>query len=235
MPSPYEVTAPASWVKDHKEVLPQPPTENLVRMEQLINWIVACGIADEATILDVYKKINAYVYLRCMYPVVPSDAWSAELFRINLHFTVAGYMVDDRIETYTMEEMNEICDAYDELEAEMSKMFPKCPSIQDMRNRLKHLKTKFSIGTITMLTDFVNQSTLSYLRQGKTREDRVDNFRKRVSNSVSIFLQAIRNRVRIGSKITEGMPSISPIFKLIFSLIKLSIVENFVNILEKVL
>ena len=204
MPSPYEVTAPSSWVKDHKEVLSQSAIENLIRMEQLINWGVACGVADEAGIRKSFEKLNAYVYLRCMYPLVPSDAWSAELFRINLHFTTVGYIVDDRIESYTMEEMDELCDSYDVLEREVSKTFPNCPSIDEMRNRLKHLKNKFSIAAITMVMDFVNQSALFFLRQGKTNADRVDNFRKRLSNAVTIYYQAIRNKVKTGSKITEG-------------------------------
>ena len=201
----YEVSAPSCWVKNHKEVLTQPEIENLVRMEQLVNWGVACGVADEAGIRKSFQKLNAYVYLRCMYPLVPSDAWSAELFRINLHFTTVGYIVDDRIESYTLEEINELCNGYEELEMEVSKIFPKCPSIEEMRVRLKHLKNKFSIAAITMVMDFVNQSALFFLRQGKTPVDHVDNFRKRLSNAVTIYYQAVRSKVMTGSNVTEGI------------------------------
>ncbi len=111
-------------------------------MEQLINWIVACGVANEAAIRDMYEKMNGYAYFRCLYPLVPSDGWSAEVFRINLYYSVAGYIIDDHIESYSLEEMNELCNAYNMLNEEVSKTFPKCPSIDEMRNRLQHLKTK---------------------------------------------------------------------------------------------
>lgn len=116
-----------------------------------------------------------------------------------------------------MEEMNELCDAYDMLEAEVSKTFPKCPSIEEMRNRLQHLKNKFSIAAVTMVMDFVNQSALFFLRQGKTPQDRVDNFRKRLSNAVTIYYQAVRNKVKTGSKISEGKIRLRNCFSMLMS------------------
>ena len=204
MPTMNVVTAPAEWAKYHKEVLGNPPDENLIGMEKLINWVIACGVTDEAGIRKTFKRLGAYVYLRCMYPIVPVDPWSYEMFRINLHFTVAGYIVDDRIECYTMEEIDELCDGYAMLEKEVKKNFPKCPSIEEMKESLKHLKKKFSIAAITMLMDYVNQSALVFLRQGKTTKERVDNFRQRYTNAVSFYCQAIKNKVKTGTYVTEG-------------------------------
>lgn len=119
------VTAPAEWVKYHKEILGNPPDENLIGMEKLIKWAIACGVTDEAGVRKSFKRLNAYVYLCCMYPIVPSDPWSYEMFRINLHFTTVGYIVDDRIESYTMEEMDELCNGYAMLEKEVKKKLPQ--------------------------------------------------------------------------------------------------------------
>nr|UPI41561.1 TPS1 [Erythropodium caribaeorum] len=200
----YFASAPAAWVKHHKEILSQPSDENLIQMDKMIKWATSCGVANETGVRKSFNKLNAYVYLRCMYPLVPPDPWSAEMFRINLHFTTVGYIVDDRIEGYTMEEMTELCDAYDMLEREIKDKFPDCPSIEDMNNSLQLVRNKFSRAAVTMVMDFVNQSALFFLRQGKTSRERVTNFRRRLSNAVTIYYQAIRNKVKMGSHVSEG-------------------------------
>lgn len=86
----------------------------------------------------------------------------------------------------------------------LKRNFPKCPSIEEMKESLKHLKNKFSIAAITMVMDFVNQSALFFLRQGRTCKERVDNFRRRLSNAVSIYYQAVKNKVKTGANVTEG-------------------------------
>ena len=88
-------------------VLSQPPAENLVPMEQRINWSVTCGLADKAAIREVYARINvnAYVYMSIctLYCLSTLGIWKCLKSTYTLPLLVTSWTILLRL----MEEMNE--------------------------------------------------------------------------------------------------------------------------------
>ena len=199
------VRAPSHWVHPHKEILKQKQNDELVGMNDLIDWATETGVTTEVGARMVFEKLNVYFYLRCLYPNIPNDPTSVKLCQLNLHFIILGYIVDDKIEKYNEREIHELCRGFHELDQEASKMFPQSPSISEMKQSLTNVKNEFSKATLVMMMDYITKYAALLLDHGvELTSQRVFNFRSRLSNAISIYFCALRSKTESGSDVTEG-------------------------------
>ena len=198
------VRVPTKWTVPHKEVLVETDNQELIAMNNLLRWVnETCLTAEEGARL-VFKKINAYRYLRCLYPIMPVDQTSLKIFQLNLHFLVLGYIIDDKIESYNMDDMADLIAGYNDLQNQLSETIPKYPSISEMKKSLGNVKNDFSKCAIAAIVDFINKTTLILLEGGKIPEDKVLTYRKRLSKSVTLYLDALLSKTKTGCEISEN-------------------------------
>ncbi|CAB4016901.1 Hypothetical predicted protein [Paramuricea clavata] len=189
-----EVRIPSNWAFLEKEVLKEQPDPELVDIDGLIKWVVECEIADENMVRKYVKIVRPYYFARLLYPILPNNRLCREAFKIFLHFVIAVYRCDDRMETECdLNDMGKICNAYDKLDEQLCETFPKIPTVKEMQSSLKFLSEAKLIAPVTLCMDFVNKVTCAILTHGSVSEDVVFEFRRRLSNSVSIYLKAVKS------------------------------------------
>jgi hypothetical protein len=198
------VCIPSEWTSPHKDAIAETEDQELIAMNDLLRWVNETRLTTEEGAKIVFKRINAYRYLRCLYPIAPVDPTSLKIFQLNLHFLVLGYIIDDKIEKYNMSDMNELITGYNELQNQVSQMLPKFPSISGMKRSLGNIKNDFSKSAIATIVDFMNKSTLILLEGGKIPEDNVVGYRKRLSKSVALYLDALLSKTKTGCEISEN-------------------------------
>ena len=198
------VRVPTKWTVPHKEVLVETDNQELIAMNNLLRWVNETCLTTEEGARLVFKKINAYRYLRCLYPIMPVDQTSLKIFQLNLHFLVLGYIIDDKIESYNMDDMTDLIAGYNDLQNQLSETIPKYPSISEMKKSLGNVKNDFSKCAIAAIVDFINKTTLILLEGGKIPEDKVLTYRKRLSKSVTLYLDALLSKTKTGCEISEN-------------------------------
>ena len=198
------VRVPTEWTAPHKEVLMETDNQELIAMNDLLRLVNEACLTTEERAKLVFKKINAYHYLRCLYPTIPVDPTSLKIFQLNLHFLVLGYIIDDEIESYNMDDMNDLIAGYNYLQNQLSEMFPKYPSLSEMKKSLGNVKNDFSKSAIATIVDFINKTTLILVEGGKIPEDKVLIYRKRLSKSVTLYLDALLSKIKTGCDISEN-------------------------------
>nr|7S5L_A Chain A, Cembrene A synthase [Eleutherobia rubra] len=198
------VRAPSNWTTPHKKMLKEDEDQELIAFDKLLSWVSETGVGTEEQAKIVFKKINAYFYLRCLYPVLPRDPKSMKIFQLNLHFLILGYIIDDAIEKYNENEMKELIAGYNLLQSQVSETFPNFPSIFEMKQLLGNMKNDFSKSAITTMFDYVNKTTLILLEEGEIAEHNVLNYRKRLSNAVAVYFDALLSKTKTGCEISDG-------------------------------
>lgn len=197
-----EVRAPRKWVQRQREMQKVKVDDNLISMDELIELVVECGLCDEASVKKMYERTNTYQFMWTLIPTVPSDQWQFEIFKTSLHFLCALFLVDDAVESYSEKQMKEMSDAYDMLEKQVCEKFPCFPSINEMKQSLKHLNNPFDIASITFCMHYVNKIASVLVNEGSTPQNVVYNFRRRTSNAISISFQAVLIKAKLGSNVT---------------------------------
>ena len=198
------VRIPTEWTVPHKEALVETDNQELIAMNDLLRWVNETCLTTEEGARLVFKKINAYRYLRCLYPIIPVDPTSLKIFQLNLHFLVLGYIIDDKIESYNMDDMNDLIAGYNHLQNQLSETFPKYPNISEMKKSLASIKNDFSKCAIATIVDFINKTTLILFQGGKIPEDKVLAYRKRLSKSVALYLDALLSKTKTGCEISDN-------------------------------
>ncbi|CAB4008190.1 Hypothetical predicted protein [Paramuricea clavata] len=200
-----EIHAPRRWVERHKQVqvLPQNAVEKLISMNELIELVIECGLCDKTSIKKMYDKINTYQFMWCIVDTIPASQYAEEIFKSSLHFLCALFLVDDAVESYSANEMQDLSRSYDILEKEVCKTFPNFPSINEMKESLMHLRNPFDRSSITFCMQYVNKITAILLEEGNTPHHVVYNLRRRTSNAISIAFQAVLIKSKCGSIITS--------------------------------
>ena len=200
------VRVPSKWTVPHKQMLVEKEDQELIGQDDLLSWVNESCLTTEEGAKIVFKKINAYFYLRCLYPILPDDPTSLKIFQLNLHFLVLGYIIDDKIENYNKNEINELIIGHNNLEKQLSETFPKFLSISEMKQSpaLSNIKNDFSKSAIATIVDYVNKSALILIEGGEIAEHKVVNYRKRLSNNVTVYLDAILSKTKTGCEISEN-------------------------------
>ena len=200
-----EVRIPSNWAKLEKEVLMEEPDEDLIAMDELIDWVIECEVGDEDFARNYVKKVKPYNFLRCLYPVLPNNYLCRAMFKTFLHFLIAVYRIDDVMEkNCTEDDMLKICNAYNMLDGQLCDTFPELPCINEIKHSLDYLGNRKLVSPVTMLMDFVNKVISLLLKHGNVSEDDVFEFRRRLSNTMSIYLQAVVSEKRMTAKDTEN-------------------------------
>ncbi|CAB3999622.1 Hypothetical predicted protein [Paramuricea clavata] len=162
-----DVLVPSKWTVPCKNMLTEVEDKELIAMDELLHWVNETNLTTEEGAKIVFNKLNAYFYLRCLFPVLPDDPTSVKIFQLNLHFLILGYIIDDKIENYNKDEMDELISGYKNLQNQLSETFPK-----------------FSRGDIA--------------------EDQVVKYRKRLSNAIAVYLDALLSKTKTGCEISEN-------------------------------
>ncbi|CAB4036495.1 Hypothetical predicted protein, partial [Paramuricea clavata] len=199
----YDVRVPSKWTVPHKKMLTEVEDKELFALDKLLHWVNETSLTTEEGAKIVFKKLDAHFYLRCLFPILPDDSTSVKIFQLNLHFLILGYIIDDKIEKYNQDEINELISGYNNLKNQVSKTFPKFPSISEMKHSLCNMKNDYSISAVATLVDYVNKTTLILL-EGDVAEDKVVNYRKRLSNAIAVYLDALLSKTKTGCEISEN-------------------------------
>ena len=200
-----EVRIPSKWAFLAKEVLKEQPNEELVDIEKLIKWVGECEIGDKNIVQKYVKKIRPYYFARLLYPVLPNDHVCQETFKVFLHFVIAVYRCDDRMEVECdLDDMEKICSAYDHLDEQLCEIFPQIPTVSEIQSSLKFLSEAKLIAPVTLCMDFVNKVIAVILKGGNVSKEVVFEFRRRLSNSVSIYLKAVHSEKKMTAEDTEN-------------------------------
>ena len=199
-----EVRIPSDWAFQQKEVLKEEIDLELYNVDGLVKWLIETEAGDESTIREYVKVIKPYRFGRCIYPIVPNNRLCRETFQVFMHSTIGLYLIDDMMEKECDHgEMEKICSEYDKLDEELCKIIPKIPALQDLKTLLKFLPRKLR-GPILTCMDMVNRVTAHLLRDGNSSEDVVFNFRRLLSNQMSIFLKGVQCEKKATVEITEN-------------------------------
>ena len=200
-----EVRIPEQWACLEKKILKEQPDKELVDIEQLIKWVSECEIGDKDIVQKYVKKINPYHFARFLYPILPNDNLCRETFKVFLHFVIAVYRCDDRMEVECdLNDMEKICSAYDQLDEQLCEIFPRIPTVPEIQTSLKFLSEAKLIAPVTLCMDFVNKVISVVLKYGSYSETDVFEFRRRLSNSVSIYLKAVESEKKMTAGDTEN-------------------------------
>ena len=196
-----EVRVPSQWAALSKEILKEKPDPELLDMDGMIKWITECDVADESTIRAYEKKIKPYHFTRLIFPIIPKDKLCFEACKIFLHYVVALYLYDDRLEIECdHDDMVKVCNAYDSLDEKIDEMFPQIPTVKEMQCSLKYLSESKLISPVVMGMDYVNKMISSILKFGNYSETTVLEFRRRFSNTIAIYLRGVQLEKRISPK-----------------------------------
>ena len=196
-----EVRVPSQWAALSKEILKEKVDPELLDIDGMIKWIVECDVADESTVRAYEKKIKPYHFVRLVFPIIPKDKLCFEACKIFLHYVVALYCYDDRLETECdRDDMEKVCNAYDSLDEKIDEMFPRIPTVKEMQCSLKYLSESKLIAPVVMGMDFVNKVTSSILKFGNYSEAVVLEFRRRFSNIIALYLRGVQMEKKISIK-----------------------------------
>lgn len=199
-----DVRVPSKWTVPCKNMLAEVEDNELIALDELLHWVNETSLTTEEGAKIVFNKLNAYFYLRCLFPVLPDDPTSVKIFQLNLHFLILGYIIDDKIENYNKDEINELISGYKNLQNQLSETFPKFPSIPEMKQSLCDMKNDFSRSAVATIVDYVNKTTLILLEGGDIAEDQVVKYRKRLSNAIAVYLDALLSKTKTGCEISEN-------------------------------
>jgi hypothetical protein len=89
-----DVRVPSKWTVPHKKILTEMEYKELIAIDKLLHWVNETSVTTEEGAKIVFKKLNAYFYLRCLFPILPDDPTSVKIFQLNLHFLILGYIID---------------------------------------------------------------------------------------------------------------------------------------------
>ena len=202
-----EVRIPSDWATLQREVLKEEVDPELINVDELIKWVVECGIGDENVIRKYLKVLKPYHVGRCLYPVVPSNRLCREAFKVFMQFIIGFYVSDDFIEKECdVNNLEKMSSDYDKLDEKLCEIFPKIPTIKDLKSLFELLPnacTNSVRAPIFLCMDFVNRVTALVLREGDVSEKVVFDFRRFLSNTLSIYLKGVKSE-KMTEKDTEN-------------------------------
>ena len=203
-----EVRIPSDWAILQREVLKEEVDPELINVDELIKWAIECGIGDESVIRKYVKVLKPYHFGRCVYPVFPNNRLCREAFKVFAQFTVCIYVCDDLIENdCDLNDLEKMCSDYDNVDEKLCEMFPKVPTISDLKSLfelLPNARTNSSRAPIFLCMDFVNRVTALVLREGDVSEKAVFDFRRILSNTLSIAFKAVKSEKKMTEKDSEN-------------------------------
>ena len=188
-----EVRVPSQWAALSKEILKEKEDPELLDMDGMIKWLSECDVCDESTTRAYKKKLNSYYFMRLLYPILPKDKLCLEAWKIFLHYSVAIFCFDDRLEMECdHNDMEKVCNAYESLNEQIDEMFPQVLTIKEMQSSLKFLSDSKLIASVVISVDFVNKVTSSIIKYGNYSEAVVLEFRRRLSNMVAQYFRSVQ-------------------------------------------
>ena len=187
-----ELRYPNDWVKIGQNALLKPVDDSLIETEELIKWTVECGICDEMTVRKYIKNLKPFECMRSLFPIFPYTKTWQTLFKVMTQFFNANFIIDDIMEeNYNLDDMKKLTNAYYQLDEKLKKMFPVIPSLTELQQFLQYLSNKEMAAIITIVMDHVSRATRVLLQDGGLSENTIFSFRNRLSNGLSLYLQAV--------------------------------------------
>ena len=203
-----EVRIPSDWAILQREVLKEEVDPELINVDELIKWVIECGFGDENVIRKYLKVIKPYHFGRCCFPVVPNNRLCREAFKVFVQFIVGLYVSDDFLEKECdINDLKKISSDYNKLEEKVCEIFPKIPTIKDLKSLfelLPNARTNSVKAPIFLCMDFINRVAALVLREGDVSEKVVFDFRKFLSNTFSIYFNGVKAEKKMTEKDTEN-------------------------------
>ena len=185
------IRVPREWTKFMKEATTAPLDKELLGLQEMIDWAAECELCDEELVKIYCKKFRPYFFIRSIYPVIPDDTLSRELFKVFVHFVLLVYVADDQMELQSEEEGRNMCVGFAQLDDRSRESFPEFPTVQEMKKIVRQMSTPSIVGPTVFYGDFVNKMVSILLKDGNYSHDVVYDFRLRASNMISMYIQSV--------------------------------------------
>ena len=199
-----EVRIPSDWAFLKKEVLKEEIDPELFNVDELVKWFIETEAGDETTIRKYVKVIGPYYFGRCIY-VVPKNRLCREAFKVFTYSIIGLYLIDDMMEKECdSSEMEKTCSEYDKLDEKLCEIFPKIPTLQDLKSLLKFQPSTKLRGPILTCMNLVNRVTALILKDGNVSEKVALDFRRLLSNTASLFLKGVKFEKQTSTESTEN-------------------------------
>ena len=185
---------PHAWSCPFKEVLQNPPKEDLSTPKELVLWLChEVKLADEDVVNKIFHHLKPHFFVQLMYPRLPSDPWSMKLYKLNVYFLVAAYVLDDfHMEKYPSTLVGDMVEAYDSVNREMDERFPDCPNGADLEKSLSSFQNTSARNIVVTMTDYINRSALIVWNSGRVSLNTAADFRRRMAGTLRAYLYAVK-------------------------------------------
>nr|UPI41567.1 TPS6 [Erythropodium caribaeorum] len=195
-----EVRVPATWCLSSNQKSPQ----SAKIKESIIEWCVETGVASRSLAQKAVAQLSPVYYMNILFPKVdPSNPSVAKLYEINAALIVAGYTVDDVLETYTLKALQELDNFFRSTEAWVSSLKPdKYPTLKELSESLPELSVPYSRAVICMFIDNFNKYSHE-IWSNIVPLSQVQTFRRRLSASVTAYLKMAMAKKQNDGKIDE--------------------------------
>ena len=182
------IHVPSEWAKFVKL---EQRDEELMGMDELINWALECGICSEDVVKKYCINVRPYFGMRALYPFVPDNPFCRELFKIFVHFMVLLFIADDTMELLSEDELLNISAGFARLDDLSRNSFPEIPTVEEMKKTINQSSTPDIIGKTVLLADIPNKLVSVFIKHDIYPLDIVYDTRLRASNIISIAIQAV--------------------------------------------
>ena len=168
-----------------------------------MKWASKCNLGDEATLKKYWEEVRPYYFMRSLYPVFPESTLCREMFKVYIRFTMCLYCADDKMELHSQEEARKTCDAFARVDERSRETFPSFPTVDEIMQIVKTFNSPNIVAPTTTYAELVNRISSVLLLHGNVSRDVVYDFRLRLSNAVSIYMQALVAEKQPREKETE--------------------------------
>ena len=185
------VRVPREWTKFMKEATSAPIDKELLGLQEMIDWAAECELGDEELVKKYCQKIRPYIFMRCLYPIIPDDTMCRELFKLFVHFILFVFISDDKMELQSEEEVRNMCVGFAQLDDHGRESFPEFPTVEEMKKIVRKISIPSIVGPTVFFGDFLNKMSSVLLKHGNYSRDVVYDFRLRTSNMILLYIQAV--------------------------------------------
>lgn len=201
MSTDREIYVPDSWC------VPLYNKPSIKLRERIADWMTKTGLASKTLAQKAVEKLNPFQYMNILFPKVDlSDSSAARLYEINAALIVGGYTADDVIETYSLEALKELDYFFRSTEAWVAKLEPSdYPTVKEIAESLSEfeMEMSYSKAVICMFIDSFNQYCYEIWRAHSVSFSKMSQFRRRLSASVTAYLEIAMETRRGDANIDE--------------------------------
>ena len=195
MASSKELRVPKEWSKYHHDLVDESINPELFSEDELINLIIALGLSDsKVKTKKFFDSCRPYHMNRYVYVFIPDNSMSKNIFRPFAYLCLTIFMSDDLMETMSVSEMRQICDAFQKLDQEICKQFPQFPTLAQMKQSLEAENVnEMVMPHVLHLLQFTNSIGKTLIEEGNFLPEDVKDYWRRLVMVTGFYAEGVKS------------------------------------------